>query len=157
MEKKVYFLFVEYLLPRSLEPMFFQLLGMCCADSSQLSLSRNCLQSKGTVFPKAMPPQGQPTSNKGLMWSYKALPLPQFQTTLLRAILSPEFPVGLAETSAASVSCITVQLPVGQSSQVSFMKPLSSKPPTCKYSLQSVFPGNQAYDGTRSGCRELVL
>lgn len=81
--EKVCFLFVGYQLPRAPQHMCSpSLLGVYCAGGPQLSLPRSCLQSERAVFPKVMPSSGQPTSNKGSMWSHGACSLPQLQTTL---------------------------------------------------------------------------
>ena len=98
---------MEYQLPTSPQHMLPQLLEMLCADSSHLSLYRSCFQSKGDVFPKVMPLLGQPAFSKGSIW--RPDPCVNF-SQLWRATLSPEFPVGLAEASAAAAFCITVQL-----------------------------------------------
>lgn len=116
---------------------------------------RELLQSKRAILPKVMPSLGQPTSNKRSCGVTRPAPCLIFRQ-LWRAILSPEFPVGLVEVSATTAFCITVQLLLlpsphrchsGNPSPINLLHAV----------LHSRVSGNQTYGGIRNGFRELSV
>ena len=155
--EKVCFLFVEHQLLRSpchpamCSPSFWE----CTELMAHSYSSPGAASVKESYLSEGYALIGAATSNKRSCGFTRPAPCLIFRQ-LWRAILSPEFPVGLVEVSATTAFCITVQLLLlpsphrchsGNPSPINLLHAI----------LHSRVSGNHTYGGIRNCFRELSL